>query len=80
MNKIEKFLRKLNKTEQEVFMLLIQQLYKDYTKVPGVIKLKGFNNYFKIRVGRYRLIFKADDNSVETVRITKRDENTYKNL
>lgn len=78
MNKIEKFLRGLNRDEQEVFLLLMQQLEKDHTKVPGIKKLSGYKNLFRIRIGRYRLIFSAEKNKTEIIRITKRDENTYK--
>jgi len=80
MNKIEKFLRKLTKKEQEAFFLLMNQLNKDFSKIPGIKKLQGKKNYYRIRVGRYRLIFVAENNKVEIVRITKRDERTYENL
>lgn len=80
MNEIEKFLRKLTKKEQEAFSLLINQLNKDFSKIPGIKKLQGKKSCYRIRVGRYRLIFIAENNKVEIVRITKRDERTYENL
>ncbi len=80
MNKIEKFLRKLNEKEQEVFLLLMMQLKTDYKKVPNLIKLKGFKDLFRIRVGRYRIIFEVTPAKVEIRKITKRDERTYQDL
>ncbi|MBU2524049.1 hypothetical protein KKG71_02550 [Patescibacteria group bacterium] len=80
MDKIEKFLKKLQKNEQEVFILLMIQIKKDHTKVPGIIFLKGKKGHFRVRVGRYRLIFEVTETGIEIKKITKRDENTYRNL
>ena len=77
MNKIEKFLRKLSNREQEAYLLLMMQLKKDYTKIPNIKKLIGYKNMFRIRIGRYRLIFLIDKNKVEIIKITKRDDRTY---
>ena len=77
MNKIEKFLRKLSNREQEAYLLLMMQLKKDYTKIPNIKKLNGYKNMFRIRIGRYRLIFLIDKNKVEIIKITKRDDRTY---
>lgn len=80
MDKIEKFLRQLIKKEQEMFLLLLEQLHKDYTKVPGIKLLTGYKNVWRVRVGRYRIIFKVGKTGVEILKITKRDEQTYRNL
>lgn len=80
MNEIEKFLRKLKKAEQDAFLLLFEQLEKDYTKVPGVKKLVGKKNLYRIRMGKYRIIFLVGKKSLEIIRIKKRTEGTYKNL
>lgn len=80
MNNIEKFLRKLSKKEQEVFMLVFLQLKKDYSKVPHVKPLQGMKGWFRVRVGRYRIIFSVTAGQVGIQRIRKRDEQTYRNL
>ena len=80
MDKIAKFLKILNQKEKEAVLLVMLQIKKDFTKIPGFSKLIGYKNLFRIRVGRYRLIFKITKKETEIVRITKRDENTYKNL
>lgn len=74
MDKIEKILRKMGKKEQEVMMLLMLQIKADYTAIPGIKKLQGRRNLFRVRVGQYRLIFRVGVSGVEIVRITKRDE------
>lgn len=78
MNKIEKFLRKLSQKDQEAFLLLMYQIKKDFRKVPGLKKLTEMRNSYRVRVGRYRMIFKVTKKDIEFVKITKRDERTYK--
>lgn len=80
MDKIKKFLRKLRKKEVQAFFLLMEQLKIDYKKVPGVKKVVGKNNLFRVRLGQYRLIFIVKKEKVEIVKISKRDDQTYKNL
>lgn len=80
MDKIEKFLRKLSNREQEAMLLLIQQIKGDFSKVPGLIKLKGVPNTYRVRLGNYRIIFRKTTADIEVIRITNRNEQTYKNL
>ncbi len=71
----------MNKKELEAFMLLMFQLKKDFTRIPGLTKLTGLKNHYRFRLGKYRLVFKKLKNDgVEIVKITKRDEQSYKNL
>ena len=80
MDKIEKFFHKLSKKEQEAMLLLLQQISSDYTKIPGLLKLQGHNHLYRVRMGNYRIIFKIIGNKKEIIRISKRNEKTYKNL
>lgn len=82
MDKIEKILKKLSAKEQQAMMLLIEQLKDDYRKIPGIKPLKGKRGFYRVRVGRYRIIFAVHSKTkeVEIRRITKRDEKSYKNL
>jgi len=80
MDKIEKFLRKLSNKEQEAMLLLIQQIKADFTQIPGLIKLKGAPNTYRVRLGNYRIIFRKTTLGMEVIRITNRNEQTYKNL
>ena len=78
MNSIEKFLRKLGSQEQKAYLFLMRQMETDYAKVPGVKKLSGYKNLFRVRMGRYRIIFSIKKGETEIVKITKRNEQTYK--
>lgn len=80
MNIIEKFLKKLRKKEQEAVLLVMMQLKRDFRKVPNLKPLAGKKGWYRIRIGNYRLIFTVEQGQVEIKRITKRDEQTYRNL
>jgi mRNA-degrading endonuclease RelE of RelBE toxin-antitoxin system len=82
MDKIQKVLRTLSQKEREAIGLLMLQLKTDYTKVPGIVALQGMKGWFRVRMGRYRIIISVDPEtkSVEIRRLTKRDESTYKRL
>lgn len=82
MDKIEKLLRVLSSTEREAMLLLMEQLQKDYRKVPGLKALHGMKGWFCVRMGSYRIMFTVDPKSkkVEIRRVTRRNEKTYKRL
>jgi mRNA-degrading endonuclease RelE of RelBE toxin-antitoxin system len=80
MDKIKKFLKKLSKKEQEAFLLLMYQIKKNYKQIPGIKKLKGKKHLYRIRLGKYRIIFSTNKKDPEIIKITKRNEETYKQL
>ncbi len=49
---------------------------------PGCVKVKLLEKTFRIRVGSYRIIYRVrnDAATVIVARITRRSENTYKDL
>lgn len=82
MDEIEKILRSLNPKEKEAMLLLMQQIKRDYRKIPRIQALQGMKGWFRVRMGRYRIIFVVDPDTKKTEirRITRRNENTYKRL
>lgn len=80
MDKIDKFLKKLNKKEREALELLMVQLQKDHKKLPGIKKLKGEKSWYRIRFSKYRIVFVLTKKGPEIRRVTKRNESSYKNL
>lgn len=80
MDKIAKLFQQLSKKERLVFLLLIERVKLDYTKVVGLRKLANHKDLYRARIGDYRLIFRIDAAGAELIRISKRDENIYKNL
>ncbi|MDA1208962.1 MAG: hypothetical protein O2904_02935 [bacterium] len=43
-------------------------------------KLKGYDCIFRVRTGRYRIIYFDDEERLEVKAIRKRDESTYRNF
>ena len=80
MNEIEKMLRKMNKKERQAMLLLMLQVKKNPKKVPGIKKLAGKYGLFRVRLGKYRLIFRISRKNADIVRISKRNEGTYRGL
>lgn len=80
MDKIEKILRKLSRKEQEAMLLLFKQIKKDFSIIPGVMKLKRHKDLYRVRMGNYRIIFKVTSGDIEIMKISRRNEQTYKNL
>lgn len=79
MDKLTKFLLKLSTKEYQSILLLMEQIKRDYRKVPGVKALVGWKGFYRVRLGRYRVIFEVDKKGlIEIRRIIKRDESTYK--
>ncbi len=80
-HKAEKDLSGLNKTEAKKFLKKINQYIENPVSVE-VTKLKGFNDYYRIRQGDYRVVFKVVDSSVKimyVLRIQHRRE-AYRDL
>jgi len=80
MDKITKFLNSLNDKEREAVLLVLLNIKKDFRKIPGIVKLSGYQDLYRVRVGRYRIILRISQNASEVIEITKRDEQTYKDL
>lgn len=81
MDKIAKILRKLDRKRREAILLVLRQIEKDYEKLNNLEPLSGFPNYYRTRVGRYRIIFEViNGKKTEVKKISKRDNQTYKNL
>ncbi len=81
MDKILKLLKTLSPKEREATLLLMEQLKHDYTRIPGVKALSGMKGWFRVRMGHYRIIFVVHPGkNVEIVRVTRRNERTYKGL
>lgn len=80
MDKIRKFIKSLGAKEKEAILLVMLRVKQDFRSIPGLIKLSGYKDLYRVRVGRYRIIFRINGVVSEIMKITKRDEQTYNNL
>ena len=78
-SKAEKELSKINKKEAKVIYQEISQLKFDPHPQMS-IKLKG-NEYYRLRIGNYRVIYEIDEKTIKVIVITiKHRSESYINL
>ncbi|MBU1033260.1 MAG: type II toxin-antitoxin system RelE/ParE family toxin [Patescibacteria group bacterium] len=77
MDKIIKLLRRINKKDRERLLELINKLLSGKLENLHIKKLKG-GKVYRIRSGKFRVIFKLNNKYIEITDIRYRDENTYK--
>ena len=77
MNKLDKFLLKLDGKTREIVKKIIILIISGELSSLNIKKLKGSSNTYRVRVGRIRIIFERTsmDNKIRS--ISFRDENTY---
>ncbi len=77
MDRIEKLLRKISKKDREKLFGIIDRLLNGEKKGLNIKKLKGAE-FYRLRSGRFRIIFHYEGKEIIIDSIKLRDENTYK--
>ncbi|MBU6231908.1 MAG: hypothetical protein KGI45_02145 [Patescibacteria group bacterium] len=81
MNKSDKYLQKLPEKEREAILGILRQIMGGDLSSLDLKKIKGYDNYFRVRKGHTRIIFHLDRNGIPEIRhIGRKDDNTYKDL
>ncbi len=80
MNKILKSLISFSTKERLKIQEDIKLITERDIKNLNIKKLKGFDNLYRARRGRVRIIFQMDEAGVEIVKIDRRNDNTYREL
>jgi mRNA-degrading endonuclease RelE of RelBE toxin-antitoxin system len=71
-------LRKIkDRKEQERIYDAVSEL-KNFPNCKNVKKLKGYENLYRLRVGRWRVIFSEELTIITIQEVKKRNERTYK--
>lgn len=81
MDKIDKFLNKLRHDEKLEVEKVLNDVYSGSWQVLKIKKLKGFEDRYRARKGRVRLIFRllsTNPIEIKVLSIGNRDDNTYK--
>lgn len=79
--KIEKFLRKLSKKQLAYLMPYVIKVEQNDLGQLDVKPMKGHNGLYRVRVGRYRIVFRRiGTGKTKTLFIGKRDDQTYRNF
>jgi mRNA-degrading endonuclease RelE of RelBE toxin-antitoxin system len=77
MNKIEKLFRKIGVKDREELLHLLEKLISGDSTNLDILKLKGSDMY-RVRSGRYRIIFHFEKKEVVIDAVRLRDEKTYR--
>ncbi len=78
MEKIKKFLLKLSKIEREKIESAVVKIAADDISNLDVKKLKGYEDIFRIHVGKNRIIFKRNEHQNRILEISRRSDIAYK--
>jgi len=78
MDKIDKALNKLIFKEKEQMKNIIKALQLGRFDNLNIKKLKGFQDVFRVRKGRLRIVYQLLGRKIIFLKIDKRKKNTYK--
>ncbi len=78
MPSLKKLLARFNKEERENIEFLIEKIISLNWQSIDVKKLKGYQNIFRARQGKIRIIFAKDKKEISIITIERRRESTYK--
>ena len=79
MNKIDKYINKLIPKERVSLLEILEQIQNGDMSGLDIKKLKRYDNYFRVRKGKTRVIFHLDVNGQPIIeRVERRSDNTYR--
>ena len=78
MDKISKALKKLNNKEKIALKIILLKIKQKNLDGLNIKKLKGYNNIFRARKGKLRIIFKTSNNdNISIIAIERKTDKTY---
>ncbi|MES2668700.1 MAG: type II toxin-antitoxin system RelE/ParE family toxin [Patescibacteria group bacterium] len=78
MDKIAKFLKRLDAKERAQVRSALSSLLSGDTGTLDIKKLKGVDDVYRIRAGSLRIIFTKKNGDVRVLAIDRRDDTTYR--
>ena len=79
MDKISKDLKKLTEKERNQIKQILQKINSGDFRGLDIKKLKGRDDIFRVRKGKFRIIYKiSGKKDIFILAIERRSENTYK--
>jgi len=80
MNRIDKFLSKLSSKDRMIALEYLDAIKnRDFENI-NLKKLKGFDNLYRIRKSKIRIIFYMNEKEIRLIKLDNRNDNTYKDL
>lgn len=80
MDKNQKFLKRLNNKEFVAVEKVLQKILIRDTVGLDIKKLTGYRDIYRVRTGNIRIIFLDTGDHTEVLEISRRSEQTYKQL
>lgn len=80
MDKLKKLLSRISERDRQELQAIIFLIMKNDLALLSVKKVSGHQNVFRVRSGRYRVIFKKEEPMPCILDVRLRNENTYKNI
>jgi len=78
VDKIFKILAKLNKADKDRIDSAIERLGSDWKNAGDIKPLKNKKGYFRLRVGKFRIIFIVLNDEAFVLKVGKRSDVFYK--
>ena len=78
MEKWIKYVSRLRRKEQLLLLETVGLIMKNQTAGLAMKKLKGHKNVYRVRIGRYRIIFEAGKTQNFIIKVDEKDDHTYK--
>ena len=78
MDKIGKVLQKLTSKEKFLIKEIIKALQSERFDNLDIKKLKGYDDVFRVRRGKIRIVYRLKRKDLIIVRIDRRSKKTYK--
>lgn len=81
VDRIDKALSKMSTKERAQILSILESINKGDVASLDLKKLKGFDNTFRVRKGRYRIIFYMKDKTdIRIIDVERRTDTTYRNF
>lgn len=79
VDRIQKILNKISPKEKSELLAIAQDIERENVAQYDIKKLKGFDDIYRIRKGKFRLIYRVESPGRNKVlAIERRNDNTYK--
>ncbi len=78
MDRINKVIQKIPTKESDKIGEVIERLTKGDLNNLEIKKLRGHDSIYRVRVGKYRIIYKTG-REIKLLEISKRNDSTYSN-
>lgn len=75
-----KYLKRLRKKEQLKLLAIIHLIEIGRMNGFDIKKITNQNNLYRIRIGKFRIVYQKGTDSNKIIDLDERNDNTYKNL